>query len=283
MPDMHVTEKLLHATVRIEAQTESGVCTGSGFFFEVHQEEGKIVTVIATNRHVVQGAGPARVYVSTADENGNIQYGAHFSVDIPDLAQLVTYHPSSDIDLAAIRAAPILQCVLANDKTPFFITIDEAALAKQEDLNKALPISDVLMVGYPNGIWDGANNLPIVRRGVTATPVYTDFQGRAEFVIDCACFPGSSGSPVFLYSSGFHMTRSSNDITMGGMKISLAGVLYAGPQHVADGQVVVRPIPTRNEPIAVTSIPNNLGYCIKAHELRKLRKHIQERFILSQV
>jgi hypothetical protein len=25
------------------------------------------------------------------------------------------------------------------------------------------------MIGYPNGIWDAKNNLPVIRKGITAT------------------------------------------------------------------------------------------------------------------
>ena len=63
-------------------------------------------------------------------------------------------------------------------------------------------IEDVLFVGYPNGMFDKANNLPVARRGITATPATVDYGGRPVFLIDASVFPGSSGSPVFLYNVG---------------------------------------------------------------------------------
>ena len=57
-------------------------------------------------------------------------------------------------------------------------------------------VEDVLMIGYPNGLWDTTHNMPIIRRGTIATDIKLDYNEKKEFVIDAACFPGSSGSPV---------------------------------------------------------------------------------------
>jgi len=48
--------------------------------------------------------------------------------------------------------------------------------------------------------------------------------------------------------------------------------LYAGPQHTASGEIVLAPVPTQNKPVALTSIPNNLGYVIKATELDEIEE-----------
>lgn len=60
----------------------------------------------------------------------------------------------------------------------------------------------IVMVGYPNGIWDQRYNFPVFRSGVAATHYRYDWNGRPEFLIDCACFPGSSGSPVLICDVG---------------------------------------------------------------------------------
>ena len=49
---------------------------------------------------------------------------------------------------------------------------------------------------------DEVNNKPVVRKGITATDIRLDYNGRKEFLIDAACFHGSSGSPVFLRKMG---------------------------------------------------------------------------------
>jgi hypothetical protein len=59
-------------------------------------------------------------------------------------------------------------------------------------------LEDVLFVGYPSGVWDQVNLMPILRRGTTATPLELEFEGHKQFLIDAAVYPGSSGSPVFV-------------------------------------------------------------------------------------
>ena len=66
------------------------------------------------------------------------------------------------------------------------------------DYEKVALGSDVLFVGFPNGLYDMKNNLPLVRRGSLASLPNLDFDGRGELVIDAQVFPGSSGSPVFI-------------------------------------------------------------------------------------
>jgi hypothetical protein len=66
-----------------------------------------------------------------------------------------------------------------------------------------------------------------------------------------------------------------------GTRIKLLGILYAGPQHNANGEIVVIPVPTSNKPIAMTSIPNNLGYVIKASQIQSIET-IAENLLTNQ-
>ena len=62
-------------------------------------------------------------------------------------------------------------------------------------------VEEILFVGYPSGISDQFHNLPVARRGITATPASVDYEGRPVFLIDASVYPGSSGSPVFIYNT----------------------------------------------------------------------------------
>lgn len=122
------------------------------------------------------------------------------------------------------------------------------------------------MVGYPNGLWDRINNLPVFRRGVLATNYKRDWNGKKEFLIDAACFPGSSGSPVLLFNIGGYQSRKGSHL--GANRIKLMGILYAGPQHTVEGEIRIVNVPIHQKPIAVAGIPNNLGIVIKAEQIR---------------
>jgi len=54
---------------------------------------------------------------------------------------------------------------------------------------------------------------------------------------------------------------------MGSSRIKLLGILYAGPQHTAEGDVRVVVVPTQQKAVAVAGIPNTLGIIIKAEQL----------------
>ncbi len=121
------------------------------------------------------------------------------------------------------------------------------------------------MVGYPNGIWDRQHNFPVFRSGVAATHYRYDWNGRPEFLIDCACFPGSSGSPVLVCDLGQVLTRKG--CNLGSSRIKFLGILYAGPQHRVDGRVEIVPVPTVDRIVSVSEIPNNLGVVIKSRKV----------------
>ena len=127
------------------------------------------------------------------------------------------------------------------------------------------------MIGYPNGIWDSVNNKPIFRKGITATHPKFDYNGKKEFMIDAACFPGSSGSPVFILNEGGYRDKKGNTY-LGTTRIMLIGVLYAGPQHTATGEVKIINVPTSQIPVSISSIPNNLGIVIKSFRIKELEK-----------
>ncbi|MCY1522101.1 hypothetical protein D9M68_569460 [compost metagenome] len=61
-----------------------------------------------------------------------------------------------------------------------------------------------------------------------------------------------------------------------GSRVKLLGVLYAGPQHTATGSIQVVNIPTRQEPIAISRIPNNLGIIIKAKKILELETEVKK-------
>ncbi|CAM4204649.1 Trypsin-like peptidase domain-containing protein [Lacicoccus alkaliphilus] len=125
------------------------------------------------------------------------------------------------------------------------------------------------MMGYPNGIWDRVNNKPIFRKGITATHPYNNYDGKEEFMIDAACFPGSSGSPVFLLNEGSYQDRQGNTY-MGQTRIFLLVILYAGPQHTITGEIEIIDIPTSDTAVPISRIPNNLGLIIKSSRINEL-------------
>lgn len=267
MANTSISDQLVHVTVRIEcADSSKQISSGTGFMVNFCQSsDGKHVPALVTNKHVIVGAQEGRVHFNAANESGEPDYGNFAAIHITDFEKGWILHPDPAVDLAAYPVAGLLTQLHENGHRPFFKAIDRDFMTSDQDLAELSAVEDILMVGYPNGLWDPKNNLPIVRRGITATPAYMDFEGRKEFMIDCACFPGSSGSPIFLYNIGSYANKSGG--TTIGSRVKFLGVLWGGPQHTASGEIKVVPVPTTTQPIAVSRIPNNLGYCIKAEQI----------------
>jgi hypothetical protein len=129
-------------------------------------------------------------------------------------------------------------------------------------------------VGYPIGLWDKINNFPIVRDGITASHPALDFNGQSIGVIDMACFPGSSGSPILICMQGFHDKKGAYHF---GNKTILLGLLCSGPLLTQSGKIEIKEIPTTNlGSIATFNQMIHLGYYVKSKEILVLCKHIKQ-------
>lgn len=265
------SEQLAHATVRIETSHNDGsIGTGTGFFFNfAGKEPGLRIPTIVTNKHVVADAPIGKVHLTFKDEHGEQAVGKHLALQIENFSPAWVGHPDPSVDLCVLPINPMLAHLDSQGQRFFFVPLDETLIPTHEELADLMALEDILMIGYPNGIWDSTNNMPILRRGVTATHPRLDYEGRKEFVIDAACFPGSSGSPVFLFNQGTWSTRQGANI--GGTRIKLLGLLYAGPQHTASGEVRIVNVPTQQRAVAFSTIPNNLGFVIKSERLNEMR------------
>ncbi|MFP3356836.1 serine protease [Planococcus sp. SIMBA_143] len=262
-----IWDDVLHSTIRIEASFPNGVNgTGTGFFYR-YNVHGREIPVIITNNHVVDGAMKLNFKFTIEDEHGNPVLTNHFNWEVKSVKVFVIRHPKDDVDLCIIPFAHALQEAETQGLKLFYRVIDKSDIPNQQQLIENIAtIEEITMVGYPNGLWDSINNLPILRRGITATPPHVNYAGKEEFVIDAACFPGSSGSPIFLIDNGSFTDRNGN-VTVGQTRVFLLGILYAGPQIVTTGEVRVVDIPTVNRPIAETRMMMNLGYVIKSNKL----------------
>ena len=178
--------------------------------------------VIVTNKHVLNGNLTASYYVTLATSDGMPAIGKMARIEIANLPNAWIGHPDPKVDLAIIPIAESLR-QFAQQRVPSFIVhLDQSIIPTEAALAGLTPVEDVLVVGYPDGIWDSRNNAPIFRRGITATAAYLPFDGETVFLIDCSIFPGSSGSPVFLYNTGGWTDRRGNT-ALGGVRLLFLG------------------------------------------------------------
>lgn len=266
-----IGENLEYATARIESDAGS---IGTGFFvdFKHKGEKDYSIPVLVTNKHVVEGASAIKFSVSVRNKKTN-EYIKNFWVEIHNLSQTIILHEDDSVDLCLIPIGPVL--LELNDRSfeadIFPFPEDVIYTNGNKEGHDISSLQEVHMTGYPNGLWDEVNNKPITRKGLTATNIKSDWNGKKQFMIDIACFPGSSGSPVYVYNNGAFVTGGK---LVHGERLVLLGILFAGPQITANGDIHIVDVPTDYKHIAVTNMMMNLGAIIKASELLVLKEQL---------
>jgi len=280
--ELGIMEKLTHSTVRIETQLHNGnISTGTGFYMNFLQNQESCIPIIVTNKHVISGAKFGKINVTVADNNHLPKFGTHRQFTISNFENLCIKHPNPEVDLAAFPLGPLLHQVQAQGENLFYIPLQTSLIPSDNERASFSSMEDIVMIGYPNGIWDSINNLPVIRKGITATHSNISWNGKSEFLTDIASFPGSSGSPVFIANIGGYMDNKGNTY-MGSHRIRLIGVHYAGAMHTASGEIKIITIPTSNIPVPITHIPNNIGVAINSKEIFELEKEVARNLQIGQ-
>lgn len=232
-----LAEQMLYTTVKVSAYKGSQpVGTGTAFFWLI-QDGPKHAIMLATNKHVIAGCDRLEVICHLASSaTGEAPSGRFATVSVQlDPAGIIN-HPDPEVDLCALGFSELIDNALSAGRPLFLRTIDRSVVPTPDQWAAFDAIEDVLMVGCPRGIYDEANNHPIVRRGITATSLGKDYNHKAEFMVDMACFPGSSGSPVFLHQIGY-VDRSTGNYMLDARRFFFLGVLYQGPLITNEGLI----------------------------------------------
>jgi hypothetical protein len=262
-----IIEQLVHSTVRIETRLRTGIDScGTGFFVNFLQSKNEAVPAIVTNKHVIAGADQGKFHLTIANADGSPNIGNHREFTLDNFEARWIGHPDPAVDLAIFLIGPLLNEVHQTGMQMFFAPLSTEMIMDANNRKSLSTMEEIVMIGYPSGIWDSVNNLPVIRRGITATHPAINWNGKTEFLTDIASFPGSSGSPVLLANLNGYSDARGNTF-LGAKRISLLGIHYAGAMHTATGEIKIVTTPTSVEPIAVTAIPNNIGVAINSQRL----------------
>ena len=269
--EMSVIENIAHNVVRLTCTDKNGQTSiGTGFYFALHRDKEVTVPVIITNKHVVNGSVKTHFKLSVETAKGE----APELLDVGVTSSAWVLHPDPKVDLCAMPFGTVLNAIPANKKVIWkYLTADN--MPTKDDWNGISSVEDVLMVGYPNGLWDSVNNRPIYRKGITATNARIDYLGEDKFLVDIAVYPGSSGSPVFVYRDGLNVVNTAGKQLAGKKNyFFLAGILYAVHLYNAQGEIVVEPLPTDSGTKINSKVPTNLGIVLKSDLIYDFRKVI---------
>ena len=271
----NISDFLPFCTIRIETKCNDGaIGIGTGFYYDF-DDNGLKVPAIITNKHVIEDAtiGVLRFHGSIIEDGKHRLSTMQYEVELDDFQSHWIMHPAEEVDLCALPLAELLADFKEADKSIFYIPITKDLIWSDEKLQEFNTIESVIMIGYPIGLWDDVNNLPIIRKGITATHPANAFCGKQEGTADIACYPGSSGSPVFTFNeSGTYFDRKGGITT--GLRFAFLGVTYAVAIYDAQGVANFRKIPTRSSLNGRFEIPTNLALYIKAQEIEAMAMQI---------
>jgi len=270
---------IARSTVRLECTGPHGVSVGSSFYHELVVRPGRNAPILITNRHVVEGYQQINLHLTASrDDNGRQTINPR-NLHFPDLPSITYFHSNPAIDLAVILLGPILNLGVNDGSLINLSGVAEDVFVTPQLEEQLTFLENVIVVGFPQGLWDTQNNLPLFRRGITASPCMMDYEQEPNFLIDCAIYPGSSGSPVFLYN---HPTYVANNQIQFGTQLAFLGVVARTIVFNAAGQPVEQAVPTAVDGAVVSRIPSSLGIVVKAREVRQLlaesRLHIERNF-----
>ena len=269
MNPISVSEQMLYNTVRLQTLDGS---SGTGFFFNFNIDD-KIVPILITNKHVINynQIETMRFLLhlkdgdEASDENFDVRYSTKWY-----------FHSTQDICFCFVN--PLFEEVKRlTGKDVYYIPVDETLIYNEDELKSLSSLEPVVMVGYPNGLWDTLHNYPLFRTGVTAAHPAYDFNNKNIGLVDMACFPGSSGSPIYIMNENGYSDKKGN-IYLGAKRLIFLGILYAGPTVNLNGEIIVVDVPTQQKAFSQMKTMINLGYYIKAHELKEF-KTIIENFV----
>lgn len=262
------SELIINSTIRIEGKLDTLIngrkfqltSTGTGFFF-TFKVDSFYIPVIVTNYHVIKNTYNGKLVFTESDGEKPL-YGSKIIKTFPDFDNRWIKHPS--VDLAILPLNPIIEEIKkTNKKDIIAIPYTEDLLPNEKLLNSVTAIEEVLMVGYPKGVSDTVNNLPIVRSGTSATPIYLNYNGQKQFLLDIPIYGGSSGSPVLLFNQGSYSTRKGGVVV--GTRLALLGINVQSINYNAQGKLI---LPPKNPQLSTsTNIPLNVAIVIKSEKL----------------
>lgn len=266
-----IADQLVYSTVKIICHNITVESTGTGFFMLIDYPDGSNIQAIVTNKHVVKDYDYAEITLAGMNNRGEPDDRNFVTIAIKNLQTKIISHPDENIDICLLFVNDEINESRLAGKPVYYRAIGREMLLRAIDHDSLTSIEDVIMIGYPNGIIDVYNNKPVVRKGITATNLKLDYNGKPDFMIDISCFYGSSGSPVFLRKEGLAKETHENSVTIGlSPSYALLGIIHSMSIATAKGEIIEKEIPTSNATFVETKLPLNLGFVTKASKILEI-------------
>lgn len=264
--DFTVAETIMFSILQIQAFDEGSnhAELGTGFLVAFCPNGNSFAPALVTNRHILKDYGYVEIPFTLRKTDGSPDIGNIKKITISTSSQI--RHPNDDIDLAILPLQPAFESLRSQKLFPFCSFLNIGWVPTEEEWESFDAIEQIITVGFPKGLRDTVNNLPIFRSGITATPLKYDFNGKPDFLVDVSSFKGCSGSPIFFVEYEKPKVVS---------KIYLLGIHHAGVNSTFDGQLKNMP-PEFPRAVPTIDLPIGLGVAVKSRELLVFEKILKE-------
>ena len=105
-------------------------------------------------------------------------------------------------------------------------------------------------------------------------PVAVDYSGQKKFLVDASVFPGSSGSPVFLFNPGYYYEKP--NVLHVGTRIMFLGILTEVFFREEQNRIISKAIPTSSIPVALSREMIDLGVVYKSSAILETIEHFMK-------
>lgn len=193
-----IPEHFFKAVVAIGKQVDSNIIwMGTGFLYRhtIKLQDGKpgYLTYLVTNKHVL--LNHSAIVLRFENDAGT---SSHFVVPLfKNEENMWSGHPDADVDVAIINLnTHLLHKTIG--PVPVFMDPENTLGLTDEEAKNLCEGDGIFLLGFPMGMVDKIQNLPIVRGGTIARLKDCKAKRTKSFLVDCQTFPGNSGGPVIV-------------------------------------------------------------------------------------
>ena len=218
-------EYLVRTAIRVEVHAKNASGIGTGFFMKIPLDNQRFIPVIVSNRHLLAADNVQKYVLCFYEINEKSDRVGMRKIETTPFESPLSTHSDPNCDLAAINITSILN---RNDGKIDFVPVDPKWIPNKWELLDA--IEDLIMIGYPGDIYLKTDD-PVVRRGISATPIGSKFEGGEKFLADIPVFSGSSGSPIFIFNPTGGFSRNEDGswvVRFGAPRIHFVGIQSRG-------------------------------------------------------
>ena len=189
-------DRLLLSTVRLRTRSSNNeIYDATAFIFIYQMEQGDFPFLVTTYSAVQRASIGSMSFFQQIDDE--FALGKPHILDIDNFSKLWYSRDEVSHNVAITPFLPFAKHL--SEKGVSIVTqgITSQHLPANKNYYELTFNSPLYYVGYPIGVWDHKNYLPIVRNAVIASLPMVNYQGHEQLLLNTTVLAGSEGSPVF--------------------------------------------------------------------------------------